>query len=246
MYTVIIVDDEPITRMDFKEMLQENGYKVVAQGADGFDAIELCKQYKPDVVLMDIKMPVFDGMSAADNILSEGLSGCVVLLTAYSDKEFIDKAKQIGITGYLVKPIEEHTLISTIEIALAQSKRYKNAVEESERMKMQIEEKSLIDRAKLIISKREGITEGDAYKLIQKMSMDKRSTMGSIGRIIVEGGSEREIIEKAKNKIMDINKVDEISAFNKIKVYSKHNDCSIKDAAEKIISMDKYDFFKKV
>lgn len=234
MYTVIIIDDEPITRLDFVEMLEENGYNVVAQGADGFDAVELCKKHKPDIVLMDIKMPVFDGISASENIIKEDLAGCVVLLTAYSDKEFIEKAKRIGITGYLVKPIDEHTLISTIEIALAQSSRYKSAIEESEKMRQKIKEKDIIDRAKLIVSKREGINEGDAYMLIQKMSMNKRCSMAQIAGMIVESDSDRDIVAKAKKKIMAFNRVNENTAYNIVKAYSKERNCTLAEAAEEI------------
>ncbi|MEG2074767.1 MAG: response regulator, partial [Angelakisella sp.] len=121
MHTAIVVDDEPITRMDLSDMLREQGFSVVGEASDGFDAIELCRSLSPDVVLMDIRMPVFDGLSASETILSEELAGCVVLLTAFSSKELVERANQIGVTGYLVKPVEERLLLPTIEVALAQS-----------------------------------------------------------------------------------------------------------------------------
>ena len=99
MKTVIIADDEPITRMDLCDMVQELGFQVLGQAADGFDAIELCRETHPDVVLMDVKMPIFDGLTASETILSEDLAGCVVLLTAFSDREIISRATAAGVTG---------------------------------------------------------------------------------------------------------------------------------------------------
>ena len=101
--TAVGVDDEPITRLDLVQMLEEMGFEVAGDAADGFDAIELCRLHHPDVVLMDIKMPVFDGLTASETIISEDLGGCVVLLTAFRDRELIDRASAIGVTGYLVK-----------------------------------------------------------------------------------------------------------------------------------------------
>ena len=100
---IVIVDDEPVIRMDFREILTLNGYFVAGEAADGFDAVELCRREKPDLVIMDIKMSVFDGLSAAEVILSEGLSDCVILVSAYNDKEFFKKAKHAGVMNYLIK-----------------------------------------------------------------------------------------------------------------------------------------------
>ena len=107
----IVVDDEPITRIDLRQMLTEMGFTVVGEAADGFDAIALCRRCHPDVVLMDIKMPVFDGMTASETLIREELCGCVVLLTAFQDRELIERAGRIGVTGYLVKPVEERLLL---------------------------------------------------------------------------------------------------------------------------------------
>ena len=123
MKTVLIVDDEPITRMDLSDMLRELGFGVAGEAADGFDAMELCRLKRPDVVLMDVKMPIFDGLSASETILAEELAGCVVLLTAFSDPEIIRRAGAAGVTGYLVKPVDQKSLLPTIEVALAQSLR---------------------------------------------------------------------------------------------------------------------------
>jgi len=107
---ILIADDEPITRMDLRELLQESGYNVVAEAGDGFDAVEACKKHHPDLVLMDIKMPYLDGLSASRLIIEENLADAVVLLTAYGEKEFVEEAKAIGISGYLVKPINAKSL----------------------------------------------------------------------------------------------------------------------------------------
>ncbi|WP_295633230.1 response regulator, partial [uncultured Intestinimonas sp.] len=119
---VVIADDEPITRMDLKELLSGEGYQVVGEAADGFDAVEVCKQARPDLVLMDIKMPLLDGLSAAKIVYEENLADTVMMLTAYSEREFVDQAKDVGVAGYLVKPIDEKSLIPSIELAVARSK----------------------------------------------------------------------------------------------------------------------------
>ena len=119
---VVIADDEPITRMDIKEILEEKGYEVIGEAADGFDAVELCKAKKPELVLMDIKMPLLDGLSAARIMMEEDVDAAIVLLTAYSEREFIDSAKDLGVSGYLVKPIDEKSLIPSIELAVARNR----------------------------------------------------------------------------------------------------------------------------
>ena len=100
--TVVVVDDEPIIRLDLCQMLEELGFQVVAEGTDGFDAVECCRQKHPEIVLLDLEMPIFDGMTAAETILSEELAECVVICTAFADEEFIEKAAAIGVSGYLV------------------------------------------------------------------------------------------------------------------------------------------------
>lgn len=100
--TIIVVDDEPIIRLDLCQMLEELGFAVTAEGADGFDAVELCRQKHPDIVLLDLEMPIFDGMTAAETIIGEGLAGCVVICTAFADEEFIQRAGRAGVAGYLV------------------------------------------------------------------------------------------------------------------------------------------------
>lgn len=236
MRTAVVVDDEPITRMDLGEILGELHFKVVGEASDGFDAIEVCRCYNPDVVLMDIKMPIFDGLSAAETIINEELAGCVVVLTAYSDKDFIEKAKQIGVTGYLVKPVEERLLLPTIEIALAQSTRYNEAKRDIEKAQQKLIDKNLLDRAKAVIAQKENITESEAFAHIQKLSMDKRCSMAEIARMIVTCNSERETINKAKQILMKKNKISESMAYKKIQELSAREHCSLVKAANRIIA----------
>jgi len=236
MRTAIVVDDEPITRMDLREMLVELDFKVVGEASDGFDAIEVCRYYNPDVVLMDIKMPIFDGLSSAETIINENLAGCVVLLTAFGDKEFIEKAKQIGVSGYLVKPVEERFLLPTIEIALTQSARYNDAQKNIKIAENKLNEKIVIDRAKAILAIKNKISESKAYAEIQKLSMDKRCAMAEIAKIIVNNSSEREIINKAKTKLMKEHNISESTAYKKIQELSSQKNCSIEKASNILIS----------
>lgn len=185
MRTAIIVDDEPIIRLDFEEILCAAGFRVIAQGQDGFDAIALCEKHYPDLLLIDVKMPVFDGLSAAEKIIEMETAGSVILVTAYNNKEFVEQAKKIGVAGYVTKPVEERSLIPIIEIAMAQVEKHHKTIKEINKIKKQLEGKSLIDRAKLIVAKRDGIFEGEAYTKIQKMSMDKRIPMLEMAKLIV-------------------------------------------------------------
>ena len=182
---VVIVDDEPIFRMDIAELLQQAGYDVVGEAADGFDAIELCRKYKPDLVLMDIKMPLFDGIKAVKTIYKEGLSGSVVIITAYNDKEYIDMAKEAGAMGYLVKPINEKILIPTIEMAIAKGKEIQTFKEDLRNMQIKYEERKVIERAKGIWMTEYHISEEEAYRRMQCTSMSKRCSMAEIAKYVI-------------------------------------------------------------
>jgi len=186
MTKILIADDEPITRMDLSGMLAELGYEVAGEAGDGFDAVELCRAKHPDLVLMDVKMPIFDGLSASKKILAEGLAGCVILLTAYNDTEIIERAKEIGITGYLVKPVEQRLLRPAIEMALAQSARLEKSRKETETAQKQLSDSRTVARAQGVLAKREGISESEAYALIRKLAMDKRISMAQLAETILE------------------------------------------------------------
>lgn len=217
MHTVIIVDDEPITQMDLSDMLTEQGFQVLGCAGDGFDAVELCRKNRPDVVLMDVRMPVFDGIGAAETIVKEDLAQSVILITAFSDRELVERANQIGVTGYLVKPIDERLLLPTIEVALAQSRRMKALMAEVTAGKRQIEEQRLIERAKGLLAQEKSITETEAYQQLRQMSMDKRCSVATLAQAVVDGNSQREVINKAKEKLMASSGIGEPEAYRRMK-----------------------------
>ena len=181
MRKIIVVDDEPITRMDICEILREANYDVVAEAGDGFDAIEQSKKYNPDFVIMDVKMPILDGLKAAKGI---------VLLTAYSNKEFIEEAKNIGIIGYIVKPIDEKSFIPNLEIIFNKQEEFEKLEKKYLKTSQKLEDRKKIDIAKSILMKTRNFTENEAYEYIRTLSMNKRCDMGKIADIIILSGDE--------------------------------------------------------
>lgn len=186
MKTVAIAEDEPITRMDICAMLEDLGFSVAGEAADGFDAIELCRRTKPDVILMDVKMPVFDGLAAAETICREELAGCVVMLTAFSDEEIVDRAARAGVTGYLVKPIDRSKLLPTIEVAYAQSCRLRESRREVEEAQKKLKEDREIHKAQRLFAQQQHCTNTEAYEMMRKLAMNKRVTLHTIARAILE------------------------------------------------------------
>ena len=182
---VVTADDEPITRMDLKELLTGEGYQVVGEAADGFDAVEACKQTRPDLVLMDVKMPLLDGLSAARIVYEEGLADTVMMLTAYSERAFVEQAKDVGAAGYLVKPIDEKSLIPSIELAVARSRDMKKLRKDMQKVSERLENRSVIEKAKGQIMDREGMSEQDAYDYIRKLSQTKNLSMRRVAEIIL-------------------------------------------------------------
>ena len=158
---VVIADDEPITRMDLKEILEKEGHQVVAEAADGFDAIECCRDCHPDLVVMDVKMPLLDGITASKVIAEEDLAETVVLLTAYCDREFIEEAKEAKVSGYFVKPVEERTFLP--------------------------ESRAVVEQAKGLIMNKRGMTEQEAYDYIRNISRMKNISMKKVAEIILMG-----------------------------------------------------------
>lgn len=190
MRRVMVVDDEPITRMDICEILKEGGYNVVGEAADGFDAIEQCKKHKPDFVIMDVKMPILDGLKASKIIIKDKLARGVVLLTAYSSKEFIEEAKNIGVLGYIVKPIDEKSFLPNLEIILSKQEEFEELEKKFIKTSQKLEDRKRLDIAKSILMDRDKMTEKEAYTYIRSLSMDKRCDMGKIIDIIILSGDE--------------------------------------------------------
>lgn len=182
---IIIVDDEPIIRMDIRDILEAGGYNVVAEASDGFSAVELCKNFKPDLVIMDIQMPILDGIRASKRIGREQLAGGILLLTAFNDNEFIEKAKSVGAFGYLVKPLDEKSFIPTVEMCLAKVEDFKKMKKDMEDLQLRLDERKVIEKAKGILMKELSYNEEQAYKYIRKLSMDRRCNMIDIAKTVL-------------------------------------------------------------
>ncbi|QOV19850.1 response regulator [Blautia liquoris] len=182
---VVIADDEPITRMDLKEMLEKEGYEVAAEAGDGFDAIEACRQEKPDLAILDVKMPLLDGLMASQVISEESVAGAVVLLTAYDDRKFIEEAKKAKVSGYLMKPIREGSLIPALEIALERSHEIQRLKEDYEMVSKRLESRVVIEQAKGVIMSSRGLSEQEAYDYIRGISKSKNVAMKKIAEIIL-------------------------------------------------------------
>ncbi|WDP90321.1 MAG: response regulator [Desulfobacter sp.] len=184
-YRIVIADDEPITRMDIREILTSSGYNVVGEASDGFDAVEMCRKEKPDMVLLDIKMPLLDGLKAARIIHEERLASAILLITAYSGKEFVDQAKVAGVMGYVVKPIREESLLPMIEVGIAKGKEFCEKDREIAKTRQRLEDRAVIEKAKGILMQQKNIGEDEAFQMIRKLGMDKRRPMRDIAEIIL-------------------------------------------------------------
>jgi len=181
---VIIADDESLIRMDLREMLHTLGYLVVGEVGDGRSAVNLARELGPDVVIMDIKMPDMDGIDAA-RILTEERIAPVILLTAYSQKDLVERAKEAGVVGYMVKPFRESDLVPAIEVALARFKEFEALHKEVNDLQLALETRKLVDRAKGILMDTQGLSEADAFRKIQKMSMNTRKPMKEVAEAII-------------------------------------------------------------
>lgn len=180
MYRVVVVEDEIIIRMFIKEILEANNYCVVGEAADGLEAIEVCGRTHPDFVLMDIKMPILNGLDAAVVINQEKLAGFVLLLTSMRDKEIAKKA--VHVMGYIMKPIDEDTLIPAIEIAINKYEEIRKIEKERDKIKQSLDGRRIIDRAKGVLMEKNSMNEQQAYEYMRKLSMDKGCTMVSTAR----------------------------------------------------------------
>lgn len=182
-YRLVVAEDEAIIRLDLTEMLAEEGYEVVGEAGRGDVAVELIRELRPDLAILDIKMPGMDGLSVARLAIEEGLCG-VVVLTAFSQRELIENARDSGVLAYLVKPFQKAELIAAIEIAVARFRDHRTLSEDVQSLQGQLESRKIIDRAKgkLIDG---GMSESEAFAEIQRRAMNHRLTMRKVAEEIL-------------------------------------------------------------
>jgi two-component system, response regulator PdtaR len=182
--TAVVAEDEALIRLDVVEMLTEAGYRVVGEAATGEEAVRLAEQLRPDVVVMDVKMPVLDGISAAERIAA-GRIAPVVLLTAFSQRELVERARDAGAMAYVVKPFTAADVLPALEIALSRHAEIVGLEAEVADLTQRFETRKLIDRAKGALQSAYGLTEPEAFRWIQKTSMDKRLTMREVAAAVI-------------------------------------------------------------
>jgi response regulator NasT len=181
---LVIADDESIIRMNLKETLVGLGYLVVGEAGDGVSVINLARELRPDLVVMDIKMPKLDGIQAAKVLTEERISP-VLLLTAYSDRELVDRAREAGVVSYVVKPFRDAELLPAIEIALARYGEFREMDKQIDDLKESLETRKLVDRAKGILMDTQGLKEQEAFRKIQQLSMNSRKSMREVAQAIL-------------------------------------------------------------
>lgn len=182
---IAIVDDESLIRMDLRDILESQGHEVVGEGANGIEAIQLCKDYHPDIILMDVKMPELDGIEAARQIGFHHYAP-VVLLTSYSQQDLIDKARESGVYGYLIKPLREDQLMPTLEMALGRFKSDESLREQMVQLEQSLEERKFIQRGTGILMELYKISEEEAYGRIRSLSMKRHMSIVKTCQCIIK------------------------------------------------------------
>lgn len=183
---VLIAEDEALIRLDLKEMLIDEGFEVVGEAADGEQAVAMATELKPDLVIMDVKMPNKDGIEAAAEIVAEQIAP-VVMLTAFSQRELIDRARDAGAMAYLVKPFSQSDLVPAIELAVARHQELKALREEVADVTQRLEARKIIDRAKGLLMTAQKMSEPEAFRWIQRTAMDRRTSMQAVAQAVVDG-----------------------------------------------------------
>lgn len=179
---ILVAEDEALIRMDLVEMLQEAGYTVVAQAANGEEAIALATEHRPDLAILDVKMPILDGISAAEKIIS---IVPVLMLTAFSQRELVERARDAGVMAYVVKPFTIGDLVPAIEIAISRHTQMRSLAEEVADLHERLETRKIIDRAKGILMKALNLSEPEAFSWIQRAAMDRRLTMKEVAHAVI-------------------------------------------------------------
>ena len=180
---ILVAEDEALIRMDLVEMLGEAGYEVVAEAADGAQAIELAQMHKPDLAILDVKMPVLDGISAAEKIIT---IAPVLMLTAFSQRELVERARDAGVMAYVVKPFSIGDLVPAIEIAISRHLQMRSLADEVADLHERLETRKIIDKAKGILMSALNLSEPQAFSWIQKAAMDRRLTMKDVAMAVID------------------------------------------------------------
>lgn len=183
-YRIMIVDDDPITRMDLREMLKEEGYQVIKECKNGEEAVKHSVALEPDLIIMDVKMPILNGIKAA-KIIRQKSNAAILLLTAYSQRELIEDAKESGVTAYLVKPVTEADLIPAIEIALSQKKQFECLSRDLQTLKQKLTERRQVEKAKGKLMNAMMLSEEAAYRKMREYSMKNRMSLGMVAELIL-------------------------------------------------------------
>ncbi len=183
-FKVVIAEDEALIRLDLREMLEEEGYVVAGEAADGEAAVKLAEQLRPDLVIMDVKMPGLDGISAAEQITANQIAP-VIILTAFSQRDLVQRASEAGAMAYLIKPFTKADLVPAIEVAASRFAEIAALNAEAASLRERLEVRKLLDRAKGRLQDAQGMTEAQAFRWIQKTSMDRRQTMRSVAEEVL-------------------------------------------------------------
>ncbi|ANW65280.1 transcriptional regulator [Mycobacterium sp. djl-10] len=184
-HRVLIAEDEALIRLDLAEMLREEGYEVVGEAGDGQEAVELAEQLNPDLVIMDVKMPRRDGIDAAAEIAAKRIAP-IVILTAFSQRDLVEKARDAGAMAYLVKPFSINDLIPAIELAVSRFSELAQLENEVANLSDRLETRKLVERAKGLLQTKQNMSEPEAFKWIQRAAMDRRTTMKRVAEVILE------------------------------------------------------------
>ena len=189
---VLIAEDEALIRLDLKEMLEEEGYTVVAEVGDGQQAVDQAEELRPDLVILDIQMPVLDGLSAAEQIAGERIAP-VIVLTAFSQRELVERARDAGAMAYLVKPFTKNDLVPSVEMALSRFAELQMLEAEVADLTERLETRKIIDRAKGLLQARDSITEPEAFRWIQRVAMDQRVSMRAVAESLISEAEPRHL-----------------------------------------------------
>ncbi|MEY3020192.1 MAG: hypothetical protein RLZZ272_1176 [Actinomycetota bacterium] len=182
---VLIAEDEALIRLDLREMLEEEGFDVVGEVADGASAVRGARELRPDLVVLDVKMPVMDGIQAAEEIARERLSA-ILILTAFSQRELVERARRAGAMAYLVKPFQKHDLLPAIEIAIGRHRELSGLAATVDDLQGRLASRKVIERAKGLLQEREGLSESDAFRRLQREAMEGRETMQRVAERTIE------------------------------------------------------------